>query len=611
MNPGAEERLTLIEESTWRQTALPAGRIAIARGALVLLLLSVAYSGLAPLGPESGPTAQLLANYWNPNPDLGPEWVIQSALVSLLSMFLPVALAVKVLVISQVTLAFGFLVCWMRQLDASRSTVIPTALIVGLSPGLCQLIFDGGVSPLLLLTGSLLVAATDQVRAEAGRGIFFVGLIFGICLAMGPELLPVLLYSLSTMIFDRGIRGLRSRGLLSGLTGLLTGASLILLSSWLLRFSNGNIPPGELFQWVTFPWQNSLRTISNPSIEVLLRATQQWGILVAVVALPGLLWALFRRAGDVTLLLLMMSTGAFVAPMEIQRETGLISPELVNRFALFSSLPAVIFCSWTLTFVHRSLSRFQPTRKILVSLTSVILCVLAPLSVSPPLWAPSSQLVQQWGNAVLETAPQDALLLSGGGSLGPALEATQWLHNTRPDVTILDPWGEVLPTRIGLPLETPESSVHAGVQKLRNHQRPLIMLPTALSHPLIQGQQLQPQALFFAIREPSEPLNTDQHLWEKISLPHLPKTPEKAWKWLKGIDDHPPRRGRLSGKIAADSWLAMARSQNELRFSGRWSSILALLEELQHNPDAVKSWLQDQSDELPGFNPAPVPRTRD
>ena len=203
------------------------------------------------------------------------------------------------------------------------------------------------------------------------------------------------------------------------------------------------------------------------------------------------------------------------------------------------------------------------------------------------------------------------MLLSGGGNLGPALEATQWLHNTRPDVTILDPWGKVLPTRIGLPAETPQISVLAGVQKLRNHQRPIILLPSALDHPLLKGQQLQPQALFFEIRDPAEPLKTDQHLWTKISMPHLPQTPDKAWKWLKGIDDQPPRRGRLSGKVAADSWLAMARSQNELRFSGRWSSILALLKELHHDPDAVKTWLQDQSDEVPGFNPVPVPRTRD
>ena len=606
MSSADQERLTLIEGSTWRQTALPAGRIAVARGGLIFFLLASFYWLLVPLGPETTPTAELIASYWTSHSSPSAAASIQSGLLSFLNLLFPVAFSAKFLEITEVCLAFAVLVCWMRQLDASRSTVIPTALIIGLSPGLCSLVIEGGELPLMFLSGAILLATTDQVRAEAGRGVFFVGLTIGTAVALGPAMLPVLIYSLATMLFDRGIRGVRSRGWIAILLGLMTG----LFSSLLLGHAlQGGDPPFSN-TWTSFSeaWLVSLQQISTPSIEVLVQSTREWGLVATAFALPGLIWALLRRPGDVALLLVIITSGAFIAPAVLPGVNTTDVADL-DPFSLFSALPAAVFCSWTLTLAHRSLARFQPSKKLLVSLSSILISATIPFLVTPPLWKPSSELVRQWGISVLQTVPSESLVLTGGRDQGIALEAIQWLEKIRPDVTLLDPRGEILPVRLGLPADTKKEIVLKTLRELNTLQRPLVFLPQGLSHPLASRYQVQPQALWFEIRRDQQPIASDLPMWNQISLPHLPQSPEAAWRWLRGEGAEPPRRGRLAGKVAAESWLALARSQGELRFDGNWTAILALLEDLHHDPEDVQKWLQRQDAELPRVSPAG--RTRD
>ncbi|MBA4684364.1 MAG: hypothetical protein H2076_05170 [Planctomycetes bacterium] len=606
MSYADQERLTLIEGSTWRQTALPAGRIAVARGGLIFFLLASFYWLLVPLGPETTPTAELIASYWTSHSSPSVAASIQSGLLSFLTLLFPVAFSAKFLEITEVCLAFAVLVCWMRQLDASRSTVIPTALIIGLSPGLCSLVIEGGELPLMFLSGAILLATTDQVRAEAGRGVFFVGLTIGTAVALGPAMLPVLIYSLATMLFDRGIRGVRSRGWIAILLGLMTG----LFSSLLLGHAlQGGDPPFSN-TWTSFSeaWLVSLQQISTPSIEVLVQSTREWGLVATAFTLPGLIWALLRRPGDVALLLVIITSGAFIAPAVLPGVNTTDVADL-DPFSLFSALPAAVFCSWTLTLAHRSLARFQPSKKLLVSLSSILISATIPFLVTPPLWKPSSELVRQWGISVLQTVPSESLVLTGGRDQGIALEAIQWLEKIRPDVTLLDPRGEILPVRLGLPADTKKEIVLKTLRELNTLQRPLVFLPQGLSHPLASRYQVQPQALWFEIRRDQQPIASDLPMWNQISLPHLPQSPEAAWRWLRGEGAEPPRRGRLAGKVAAESWLALARSQGELRFDGNWTAILALLEDLHHDPEEVQKWLQHQDAELPRVSPAG--RTRD
>ena len=606
MNARDQERLTLVENSTWRQTALPAGRIALARGATLFLLLLALYWMLVPVGPETEPTAQLIASHWTPGSTPATAPAIQSGLLDLLALLLPVAFAAKFLELFQAAFAFAILVCWMRQLDAARSTVIPTALILGLSPGVCQWVIEGGTTPLLFLFGTALVATTDQVRAEAGRGVFFVGLFFGISVAFGPAMLPVLIYSLATLVFDRGIRGVRSRGCAAFLCGLIFGVTSALFLGHELH---GETTATASWQAFRDPWLASLQSFSTPSIEVLTQSTWKWGGLAALFVIPGLIWALFRRPGDVALLLILITSGAFAASTGNPADSPLLSPSQTDLFTIFSALPAVIFCSWTLTLAHRSLARFQPTKKLLVTATSFLICIAAPLLIKPPLWKPSSELVHQWGRSVLETLPRGSLLVTGGGDQGIALEAIHWLDEIRPDVTILDPHGIILPSRIGLPADSRAESVREVIEDLRSHQRPLVFLPEGLSHPLATGWQVQSAGLWFAIRKQSQPIQSDLEMWKKIDLRHLPQSPQAAWLWLRGEGSEPPRRGRLAGKIAAESWFALARSQNDLRFDGRWAPILALLEGLHRDAEEVQFWIRQQGEELPRVSPAG--RTRD
>ena len=606
MSSADQERLTLIEGSTWRQTALPAGRIAVARGGLIFFLVASFYWLLVPLGPETTPTAELIASYWTSHSSPSVAASIQSGLLSFLNLLFPVAFSAKFLEITEVCLAFAVLVCWMRQLDASRSTVIPTALIIGLSPGLCSLVIEGGELPLMFLSGAILLATTDQVRAEAGRGVFFVGLTIGTAVALGPAMLPVLIYSLATMLFDRGIRGVRSRGWIAILLGLMTG----LFSSLLLGHAlQGGDPPFSN-TWTSFSeaWFVSLQQISTPSIEVLVQSTREWGLVATAFTLPGLIWALLRRPGDVALLLVIITSGAFIAPAVLPGFNTTDVADL-DPYSLFSALPAAVFCSWTLTLAHRSLARFQPSKKLLVSLSSILISATIPFLVTPPLWKPSSELVRQWGISVLQTVPSESLVLTGGRDQGIALEAIQWLEKIRPDVTLLDPRGEILPVRLGLPADTKKEIVLKTLRELNTLQRPLVFLPQGLSHPLASRYQVQPQALWFEIRRDQQPIASDLPMWNQISLPHLPQSPEAAWRWLRGEGAEPPRRGRLAGKVAAESWLALARSQGELRFDGNWTAILALLEDLHHDPEEVQKWLQHQDAELPRVSPAG--RTRD
>ena len=321
-----------------------------------------------------------------------------------------------------------------------------------------------------------------------------------------------------------------------------------------------------------------------------------------------MIWALLRRPGDVALLLAIITSGAFIAPAS---PPGAVPSKVadLDPFSLFSALPAAVFCSWTLTLAHRSLARFQPSKKLLVSLSSILISATIPFLVTPPLWKPSSELVRQWGISVLKTVPSESLVLTGGRDQGIALEAIQWLEKIRPDVTLLDPRGEILPVRLGLPADTKKEDVLNTLRELNTLQRPLVFLPQGLSHSLASRYQVQPQALWFEIRRDQQPIASDLPMWNQISLPHLPQSPEAAWRWLRGEGAEPPRRGRLAGKVAAESWLALARSQGELRFDGKWTAILALLEDLHHDPEEVQKWLQRQDAELPRVSPAG--RTRD
>jgi len=362
--------------------------------------------------------------------------------------------------------------------------------------------------------------------------------------------------------------------------------------------------------WTSFSeaWFVSLQQISTPSIEVLVQSTREWGLVATAFALPGLIWALLRRPGDVALLLVIITSGAFIAPAVLPGFNTTDVADL-DPYSLFSALPAAVFCSWTLTLAHRSLARFQPSKKLLVSLSSILISATIPFLVTPPLWKPSSELVRQWGISVLQTVPSESLVLTGGRDQGIALEAIQWLEKIRPDVTLLDPRGEILPVRLGLPADTKKEIVLKTLRELNTLQRPLVFLPQGLSHPLASRYQVQPQALWFEIRRDQQPIASDLPMWNQISLPHLPQSPEAAWRWLRGEGAEPPRRGRLAGKVAAESWLALARSQGELRFDGNWTAILALLEDLHHDPEEVQKWLQHQDAELPRVSPAG--RTRD
>ena len=610
MNIDSNERSSLIAESTWRQAALPAGRIALVRGVLVFIILCFAYAGVVPLGPETGPGAELLASHWTPDPTANPGMTLMSALLSIFATVLPVEWAAKFLSITLTGAALALLVCWLRQLDASRSTVVPAALLAGLSPGICHLVNAGGDAPLLLFLGSMLLVATDQVRAEAGRGIFFVGVFCGSCLLIGPEMFPLLVYALLTILLDRGLRGLRSRGFTMWGVGSFMGAAIV-VGICVLQLQPSNFDLNAAKQLFLSPWQKVISTIHLPKVEVLLESSQQLGLLFVIVALPGFLWGILRRPGDIALLLLIMSSGSFVAPDSGLFASVTLPPEKIDRFTLFSTLPALVFSSWTLTLLHRSMARFQPTKKILVTVSSLILCTLTVISVEPPLWKPNSNAVRQWSTAVLELAPKESLLLTGGGEKAAALEAVQWLYQIRPDVTILDPWGELLPSRIGLPEGTDASATRTGLLKLIRSDRPLVLLPEAMSHALVAESSFQPRGLLFEIRPQTSPLQSDLRYWDKLDLSHIPDDPQKAIQWLKGKGDLPPRRGRLAGRVATDTWLAMARSKQELTYGSRWSPILALLDELQKNPDEVREWFFTQGAGIPDSSPDPVPRTRD
>ena len=421
---------------------------------------------------------------------------------------------------------------------------------------------------------------------------------------------PVQLYALLTMLFDRGLRGLGLRGFALVGLGCLIGCALV-IAMCALQTSAMNFDFSVGLNQLLDSWNQSINSLHLPAIEVQMGASQQLGILFAIMSLPGLVWATFRRPGDTALLLLVMTSGAFVAPDLLASGSPTLSPEQIDRFVLFSTLPALVFCSWTLTLAHRSLARFQPSKNALVIVSSILLCLVAAILVKPPLWKSESQLVRQWSTAVLEVAPPEALLLTGGGEKAAALEAVQWLDQIRPDVTILDPWGKLLPHRIGLQDGVDEDAVRTAIGRLLINDRPLILLPGALSHSLVAGANLQPRALLFEIRPHNSPLQSDRSYWDKVELNDLPADPEAAMDWLRGSGNMPPRRGRLAGRIAADAWLAKARSNRELTFSSRWAPILTLLEDLQRNPDDVEAWLKQQGDEFGQPNPDRARRSGD
>lgn len=597
-----EERQFLINETSWRQPALPAGRIALVRGAVIFSILFCLYWMMVPLGPETGPTARLLASYWNPPETIAIPLAVQLILLKLSSFLISPEISAKVLSIFLTTGGLAILVCWLRQLDASRSTVVTATLLAGLSPGIAQIVIHGGSAPLIFFTGTLLLVTTDQMRAEAGRGLRSVSFFFGASLAFGPAMIPVQIYSLLTILFDQSNRDLIFRNLLRSILGVIFGFLPCFLTAIYFSESSSMASWIEVFvQWKE-TWESSISGLHFPSVELLFNSTHQVGVFLLLMALPGFLWSLLRRPGDACLMLLMMTSGAFALPTST-KVRGFTTVDAMDPYLLFASLPALVFCSWTLTIAHRRMARFQPSRKFLVSISSLIICFVAVFLVKPLPWKPTSQLVQQWAASVLESAPQDALLLTGGNASASALVSVQWRDGLRPDVIILDPWGirekpwsSLEHQRLGLSSNLEDSELISGIQELLDAGRPLVALPEALSHPLMAGKNIQPRALLFEIRPEKSPLISDMKLMETLSMADLPSTPKAAWAWIRGEGDFPPRRGRLAGRVAARSWLALARSKGELTFTDEWSPILAVLEGMYFDPDAVQEWALGQPD---------------
>ncbi|MGE4619845.1 MAG: hypothetical protein AAEJ04_08575 [Planctomycetota bacterium] len=592
------ERQQLLTQPRWRQPALPAGKSALLRGLMVSVILFLVIFPVVPQGPEMiGTTTVLMSTTTFDNP-ISPALSVCRTLLDVISLWLQPFLAAAILSIALLCLGCGVTACWLRQQDATRSIVIPTLLLLGLSPSITEIVRFGGPIPLCFLIGIGLIATTDQLRSEAGRGSFSCGLLAGLLIATGPLGAPALLYCLLSLACDRNVRGFSFRALISGTSGLLLGFSI------LVAIASVSDPTGiaGVLEGFTNDWTPHFHTDLSLLVHALTLVTSGTGIVLGILAVIGALHGMVRRPGDLALVLTMATCGPILLPIFTPPAGSPFSDStpFLHGSIIFSQLTTTLLAAWTLTIVYRRLGKRSSQAKHWVAAAMGLLLIFSLAMRSPGLLKPRTEVVTQWSRSVLLSVPQDALLLCGGSPLGNALSVIQTQQGIRPDVIILDRSGNLDPLLLGLPPQTSPPQTLRAARALVAAKRPLVALPMALHQPLLSHHSLAPWGLLLIAHDPGTKMPDDNHAWRQIELAHLPVDPAGAWHWIRADGTSPFASGQLASEVAAGTWFAIARRQKQLRGTGRWSGILGLLGDLIEDPEALRKWAKQQSPELIG-----------
>ncbi|MEC9477262.1 MAG: hypothetical protein VX764_09510 [Planctomycetota bacterium] len=586
MNLEKTERHQLMTRSRWRLPALPAGKGAVLRGAVVAAGLLVLILPIVPSGPEMVGNTSVLSAPSSLDGPIAPALSACRSATRLLSLWLDPFLASAALSALLMSLCCGVTVCWLRQQDVARSIVIFTAILLGLSPAITDLTRYGGPAPLSLLMGLCLIIATEQLRSEAGRGIGACGIAAGMAIASGPLVIPAVLYSLLSMICDRSLRDLLWRSLTWGVGGLVAGFSIFIS---IAAFSDPSGMRGVISGF-TRSWSPvSEFEISQAAIPFTLIADGT-GIILGTLAVFGIMYGMLRRPGDLALILTMASSGPLMSLVfgSPSSHAGVISSVLI----------ATLLASWTLTVIHRRVGKSSAGTKQWLLAILLILVTIAFAIRSPLPFKPKSKMVTQWAQSVLGSLPQDSLLITGGSPLASALVIVQHQQGLRPDVIVLDRVQNLEPTLMGLAPSTSPTRTLQAARALVKAGRPLLALPMALHHPLLTGHQLSPWGVVLLAHDPTTPAPDDRRAWLQIDIPDLPVEPKGAWQWIRGEGPAPHASGLMASEVAAASWFAMARREGQLRGDGRWAPILGLLGQLIEDPDAVRKWARQQPEQL-------------
>ncbi|MDE0960380.1 MAG: hypothetical protein OSB09_06335 [Planctomycetota bacterium] len=614
MNLEDRERELLIHRSSWRQPALPARRGALLRATLAAVLLWILFYPVVPAGPEMSGSCQLLVEASRFDSGVSPAISACRTLHRTLLGWIPPMMAVSCLSILLMGLSCGAALCWLRQQDAARGVLIPLTLALGLSQGITEITRIGGAPPLAISLGMILIAMTEQMRAEAGRGLGLWGMLVGLSIAAGPVTAPALIYSLLSLLCDRGIRASRFRGLPSAAIGLLIGASLLFL---LASASAANGLPEVFSQFVSSwsPVQQPDFTRLGSDLRSVLDGN---GGLLAILAIPGLIISGQRRPGDLALILTLASSGPLLSPWFAGPPTGSTAalpdalPDAIAG-APFTQMTLTLLAGWSLTMAYRHLSKHSGRTHLLL-LTLLWLLVAASLWMrTPDLRSGKTQVVTQWAHSVLDGLPSDSLLLCGGSPLGSVLSVIQSHEGIRPDVTVLDRGGAIDPILLGLPVETAAPKVLQVARSLISSGRPLLALPLALHQELLRGKALSPWGLLLIARTPTDPAPDDGGAWQQVEFTDLPLDAAGAWQWIRGQGPYPHASGRLAAEVAAATWIATSRrqetrrqetrSQETTRDEDHWAGVLGLLGGLIEDPRGTRRWALQQPVDLIGKKP--------
>lgn len=580
----------------WRLPSLPAGKSALLRGLLVSAVLFVLTLPIAPSGPEMLGNTLTLSAPSSLEPPMKPALSVCRTIVNLLSFGLHPFTAATTFSVLLTSLCCGVIVCWLRQLDVSRSVVIITALLLGLSPLMTELARNGGPIPLVLLLGLCLIVTTEQMRAEAGRGIGTCGFFAGMVIGAGPMTIPAIFYSFLSIVCDQNIRDIRWQALSRGFFGFLSGLTIFIATA---TFSEPEGLQGVLHGLISDWTPQSDLVISRAAFPFMLIA-EGTGLLLGSLALIGILYGVSRRPGDLALLLTMASLG----PLSSLFFQTPVIPTTQYRssweydWIIFSVFCATLLASWSLTILHRRVGKSRHKAKQLLLVSMLILIAMSLAMRSPSLIKGKSALVNQWAQSVLNSLPQDALLITGGSPLGKALAIVQKHEGIRPDVIVLDRTGNLDPTAIGLAEDTSQERTSQAVRELVRADRSLVALPLALHHPLLMGRQLSPWGVVLIAHDPVTPSPNDDSAWLQIDISDLPVEPAGAWRWIRGEGPAPYASGSMATEVATASWFAIARKQEQLRGDGRWSQILGMLGQLLEDPKGTRRWALTQSENL-------------
>lgn len=456
--------------------------------AVVAVALFAVYAATAPRTVALEDDGSFILSSYFLGPDHPPGYPL-FVLAAKLFTWLPIgSVAYRVHLASA---AFGALSCaalWLCARVVTGQTV--AAYLAGLGLGLSRTFWSQAIiaevytlNVLFLFVLLILALRASTEERNARRTLMAMALVFGLSLANHWPLMLLVAPAFVILLWPRVAEIIRWSPALCGLFLLgLTPYVWMVIRSW------GDLPisffgplesADEIRKFVTratyasvdvsptATWIDRLKYFRFLGSEVLL----QFAILGTAVAAVGFVvqWRVWgKRLSSALTVAFLMPSAVLLLLLKFDYEQ--LSKYVFQVYPLPSYGVAALWMG--LGFTHLA-GRFSVRARPAAGAAAVLLALIAWLSAGPNLRA-DYDWSARYARAVLTSLPPDAILFVASDIDVGTIGYLHLIEGMRPDVTLYNPAGVALGTRLFHPLRTSSEEMHAAIRRLvRESDRPV------------------------------------------------------------------------------------------------------------------------------------------